>query len=92
MGAQRAGLPRGRYLVVPGAGSEELGRLQGGSGHRPPASLTDLLGHELGGKILHDGSSERHQHYGALTSFDRSAPMGSCLFLPKSRGLAEAAR
>lgn len=45
--------PPGRYLVVPGAGGEDVGGLERGSGQGPPARPADLLRHELGAHVLH---------------------------------------
>lgn len=42
-----------RYLVVPGAGGEEVGGLQRGGGQGPPSGLADLLRHEPRAHLLH---------------------------------------
>lgn len=45
--------PPGRYLVVPGAGGEDVGEVKRGGGQGPPARPADLLRHELGAHVLH---------------------------------------
>lgn len=45
--------PPGRYLVVPGAGGEDVGGLERGGGQGTPARPADLLRHELGAHVLH---------------------------------------
>lgn len=53
------GTPAAAHLVVPGAGGEDVGRLQRGGGQGPPSGLADLLRHEAGAHLLHGRPAAR---------------------------------
>lgn len=44
---------RPNYLIIPRAGGENLGRLQGSARYGPPAGLTDFLGYILAHYVFH---------------------------------------